>query len=76
MLLTEFGVVIQTQPRPWCRKCGGQMVLRIPKPDQDWIIFWGCMDFKAGCNGSRNIDPHTGEPNRRVQEWQGGVSGI
>ena len=49
-------------------------MLRIPKPDQDWQIFWGCTEFRAGCNGARNIDPHTGEPEHRVQEWLQGVS--
>lgn len=73
-LLTEFGKEIQTQPRPWCGSCGGQMVLRIPKPDQTWQAFWGCSDFRDGCNGSRNIDPHTGDPEHRVQEWIQGVS--
>ena len=73
-MLTEFGVKIQTQPRPYCRDCGGQMYLRIPKPSDYWPIFWGCSQYKDGCNGSRNIDPHTGEPERRVQEWVQGVS--
>jgi len=73
-MLTEFGVKIQTQPRPYCRDCGGQMYLRLPKPKDYWQPFWGCSQYKDGCNGSRNIDPHTGEPERRVQEWVQGVS--
>ncbi len=68
-LLTEFGAKIQTQPRPFCWKCGAQMYLRVPKPDADWLPFWGCSQFRSGdCDGSRNIDPRTGEPEKRDSE--------
>ena len=62
-LTTEFGQRIQTQPRPFCRDCGGQMYLRTPKPDQTWAPFWGCSQY-PDCKGSRDIDPRTGEPER------------
>jgi len=47
---------IQTLPVPYCPDCGAPMVLRRPKPHQDWEPFWGCsLHFKDGCSGSRNI---------------------
>lgn len=72
-LTTEFGAQIQQQPRPYCWKCGGQMYLRIPKPNDDWQTFWGCSEY-PDCDGSREIDPHTGEPEHRTQKWIQGVS--
>jgi hypothetical protein len=45
------------------------MYLRIPKPDDYWQPFWGCSQYKAGCDGSRNIDPHTGEPEEVGERW-------
>jgi len=46
---------IQTYPIPYCPECGAQMVLRKPKPHQDWDPFWGCSRYKDGCRGTRNI---------------------
>lgn len=68
VLLTEFGREIQLQPRPYCWKCGGQMYLRRPKPDQDWEAFWGCSLF-PDCDGTLQIDPHTGEPEIPKNRW-------
>lgn len=53
---------IRTQPVPDCPDCDSPMVLRRPKPGQDWDPFWGCSQYRNGCRGTRNIDPKTGEP--------------
>lgn len=45
---------IRIQPVPHCPDCGAQMVLRRPRPSQDWKPFWGCSQYDA-CKGSRNI---------------------
>lgn len=52
---------IQTKPEPSCPKCGARMVLKRPRPDQNWDAFWGCNRF-PDCHGTRNIDPYTGKP--------------
>ena len=48
---------IQTRPEPWCPVCGAKMVLKRPRPGQDWKPFWGCSEYKYGCRGTRNIGP-------------------
>jgi len=45
---------IQTSPCPYCPECGAQMVLRRPKPHQDWEPFWGCSLY-PDCEGAREI---------------------
>ena len=47
---------IQTLPVPFCPDCGAQMVLRKPRPGQEWQPFWGCALYPE-CHGSRNIGP-------------------
>lgn len=51
---------IRTKPEPLCPECGSKMVLRRPKPGQNWQPFWGCYDF-PDCRGVRHIMPD-GEP--------------
>ncbi len=58
---------IKTHPKPYCPKCGAQMILRRPKSHQDWKPFWGCSQF-PNCTGSRNIDPETGEAEMYEQD--------
>jgi restriction system protein len=48
--------VIKTKPVPTCPECGAMMILRRPKPDDDWSPFWGCMDY-PDCRGTRDILP-------------------
>jgi ssDNA-binding Zn-finger/Zn-ribbon topoisomerase 1 len=45
---------IRVKPEPYCPDCGGKMVLRCPKPYQNWEPFWGCSQY-PDCKGSRNI---------------------
>ena len=45
---------IQTKPEPNCPECGARMVLRKPRPGQDWDPFWGCGRFPV-CRGTRQI---------------------
>lgn len=47
---------IRTSPKPECPECGAKMVLRQPRPDQEWKPFWGCPYYPA-CDGTRNIMP-------------------
>ncbi len=49
-----------TKPEPYCPECGAKMVLRKPRPSQDWEPFWGCSQY-PDCRGSRRIDPETGK---------------
>ena len=46
---------IRTEPVPWCPECGARMVLRRPRPYQDWKPFWGCQNYPE-CRGNRQID--------------------
>ena len=49
---------IQTKPVPTCPRCGGQMVLRRPRPKavKQFVPFWGCSNFSnLNCKGTRNI---------------------
>lgn len=48
-------------PPPTCPLCKATMVLREPKPDDEWPAFWGCSRFPK-CRGTRNINPDTGKP--------------
>jgi len=62
VLTTELGVPVQVQPRPFCPDCGEAMYLRRPRPGGNLFEpFWGCALYPA-CTGTRNINPHTGEP--------------
>ena len=45
---------IRTKPIPRCPDCGGWMVLRTPKSDQEWPPFWGCSRF-PNCKGTLQI---------------------
>lgn len=45
---------IRTQPVPQCPLCLEPMVLRRPKPGDNWDPFWGCSDYPR-CKGSLNI---------------------
>ena len=45
---------IQTKPEPHCPGCDARMILRRPKPWQDWPAFWGCSQW-PGCRGVRQI---------------------
>jgi hypothetical protein len=45
---------IQTEPRPWCPRCGAMMVLHRPGQDDDWAAFWSCRNF-SDCWGKRQI---------------------
>ena len=47
-------VGIQTAPAPFCPDCGARMILKLPRPDQEWNAFWGCVEF-PDCTGSREI---------------------
>ena len=54
--------VIRTKPVPYYPDCGLQMVLRRPRPNQDWSPFWGCSQYPE-CRGTRDIGPD-GKPER------------
>lgn len=47
---------IRTKPVPYCPQCGAKMVLRKPKPHEEWRFdpFWGCSQYPE-CRGTRNI---------------------
>jgi len=45
---------VRTKPVPYCLECGAKMVLRRPRPGQDWSTFWGCSLF-PDCRGTRSI---------------------
>lgn len=61
-------VEVKQQPRPRCPECGGRMRLRIPKPSDYWVAFWGCGEFPL-CTGTRAINLVTGEPVDKWGEW-------
>ena len=52
---------IRTKPEPYCPVCGSRMRLKRPKSHQQWKAFWGCPEW-PDCDGTRNVDPETGEP--------------
>ena len=58
---------IQTKPEPYCPLCGAKMVLRRPKPHQDWKPFWGCSQW-PDCNGKRQIR-EDGKPDNDEEWW-------
>lgn len=61
---------IRTEPKPHCPECGAPMVLRRPKPHQDWKPFWGCKLW-PDCKGTLNIG-EDGEPEELYpDEWDG-----
>lgn len=66
---------IQTYPVPYCPDCGAKMMLRRPRPSQDWPAFWGCSQF-PNCRGKRGIDedgkPEMDEADREhpIEEWE------
>lgn len=45
---------IRTKPEPYCPECGAKMALRRPRPEQDWLAFWGCSEY-PDCRGTRNV---------------------
>jgi len=47
-------IAVRTKPEPYCPDCGARMVLRRPRPNQDWEPFWGCNRF-PNCRGVRHI---------------------
>ena len=47
--------LIRTKPAPYCDNCGVVMILRRPKPNQDWETFWGCWNYPK-CRFTMNID--------------------
>ena len=47
--------VITIEPRPPCPVCGGVMLIKMPRPGQDFPVFWGCANFPT-CKGTRDID--------------------
>ncbi len=46
---------IRTKPSPFCPICGAKMVLRRPRPHQNWKPFWGCNTF-PDCDGKRQVE--------------------
>jgi DNA topoisomerase-3 len=58
---------IQTEPKPYCPECGAQMVLRRPRPNQDWEPFWGCSEY-PDCKGTIRIDSE-GKPEDASRWW-------
>jgi ssDNA-binding Zn-finger/Zn-ribbon topoisomerase 1 len=66
---------IKTKPEPNCPECGGKMVLRLPRNDQNWSPFWGCKDY-PNCRGSVNIDPQTGEPDEGYNDAEDFMFGM
>jgi ssDNA-binding Zn-finger/Zn-ribbon topoisomerase 1 len=59
--MLRMDAMIQSKPEPACPDCGAKMVLRRPKPGQDWKAFWGCGRYPS-CKGTRRINPETGKP--------------
>ena len=59
---------IRMKPVPFCAKCGAIMVLRRPKPHQEWEPFWGCGRW-PNCEFTRNIESD-GTPELTEQEWR------
>jgi disulfide bond formation protein DsbB len=59
--------VVITKPEPYCPICGAKMVLKRPKPNQDWKPFWGCSQY-PDCKGSRGI-MDDGTPEDDYEEW-------
>jgi len=59
---------IVTEPKPRCPDCGAEMMLIQPgvRHRTKWAPFWCCS--RPGCKGVRDIDPETGEPERRDGE--------
>lgn len=45
---------IRTKPEPYCPQCSAKMILRRPKPYQDWSPFWGCQKYPE-CKGTRLV---------------------
>jgi len=42
---------------PKCPKCGANMILKEPKPNDRWKAFYGCSKYKeTGCKGSRDLN--------------------
>lgn len=58
---------IRTKPAPLCPGCGDEMILRMPKDDQDWDPFWGCSNYPA-CDGIVQIG-EDGNPIEDYEEW-------
>jgi len=47
------------------------MVLKRPKPDQDWKPFWGCSEYRYGCRGTRQIqEDGTPEPDDDLEGYR------
>lgn len=47
---------LRISPAPYCPECGAVMVLRRPRPNQNWDPFWGCSSY-PDCRGVRHIRP-------------------
>jgi len=43
--------LIRVAPAPSCPKCGARMILRRPRPGDEWKPFWGCGDYPT-CDGT------------------------
>lgn len=43
--------LIRVHPAPICPIDGAAMVLRRPRPEDDWKPFWGCRNYPH-CNGT------------------------
>jgi len=52
----------------YCPRCGGMMVLIMPKRNQFFEPFYGCADYDIGCRGSREIGLD-GEPVEEGDWW-------
>ena len=54
---------------PKCPKCGADMVLKEPKPNDKWKAFYGCSKYKKiGCKGSRDLNLRDNSPKVTVQQ--------
>jgi len=46
-----------------CPKCGADMILKEPKPNDTWKAFYGCSKYKkTGCKGSRDLNFRDNSP--------------